>query len=86
MHHESPDTEAVVVVQVDHQADPISKISECLERLGIPIEVIGRGRQMRRSPAVIVRVAGHHVTDAILALELNGFRDVLAYQTDADGR
>ena len=86
MQPDTRDTDAVVVVQVDHQADPIAQITECLERLGITVEVIGRGRQLRRSPAIIVRVSGHQVSDAILALELHGFRDVLAYQADADAR
>ena len=43
--------------------------TESNEPLGIPIEMVGRGRQLRRAPT------------AILALELQGFVDVLAYQT-----
>ena len=55
--------------------------TESNEPLGIPIEMVGRGRQLRRAPTVVFRVPHHRVAEAILALELQGFVDVLAYQT-----
>ena len=46
--------------------------------------MVGRGRQLRRAPTVVFRVPHHRVAEAILALELQRFVDVLAYQT-SDG-
>jgi len=62
-------TYAFVVVGLEREDEPVSNIPDILEPLGIPIEMVGRGRQLRRAPT------------AILALELQGFVDVLAYQT-----
>jgi hypothetical protein len=72
---------AFVVVVLEREDEPVSNITEVLEPLGIPIEVIGRGRQLRRSPSIVFRVPHHRVAETILALELQGFTDVLAYQT-----
>ena len=62
-------TYAFVVVGLEREDEPVSNIPDILEPLGIPIEMVGRGRQLRRAPT------------AILALELQRFVDVLAYQT-----
>ena len=72
---------AFVVVGLEREDEPVSNITEILELLGIPIEVVGRGRQLRRAPSVVFRVPHHRVAEAILALELQGFADVLAYHT-----
>jgi hypothetical protein len=72
---------AFVVVVLEREDEPVSNITEVLEPLGIPIEVVGRGRQLRRSPSIVFRVPHHRVAETILALELQGFTDVLAYQT-----
>jgi hypothetical protein len=76
------DGDAFVVVNLEREGEAISKILEFLDPLGIPIEVVGRGRQLRRTPSVVLRVPHHRVTETILALELQGFSDVLAYQID----
>ena len=55
--------------------------TESNEPLGIPIEMVGRGRQLRRAPTVVCRVPHPRVAEAILVLDLQGFVDVLAYQT-----
>ena len=73
---------AFVVVGLQREDEPVSNITAILEPLGIPIEVVGRGRQLRRAPTVVFRVPHHRVAEAILALEIQGFADVLAYQTD----
>jgi len=52
-------TYAFVVVGLEREDEPVSNITDILEPLGIPIEMVGRGRQLR----------------------LQGFVDVLAYQT-----
>lgn len=74
------DVGAFVVVSLEREDEPVSKIMEILEPLGIAIEVVGRGRQLRRTPSVVFRVPYHRVAEAILALELQGFPDVFAYQ------
>jgi hypothetical protein len=77
-------TYAFVVVGLEREDEPVSNITDILEPLGIPIEMVGRGRHLRRAPTVVFRVPHHRVAEAILALELQGFVDVLAYQT-SDG-
>ncbi len=69
-----------VVVSLEREDESVSRIVEILEPLGIPVEVVGRGRQVRRTPSVVFRVPNHRAAEAILALELQGFPDVLAYQ------
>jgi hypothetical protein len=75
---------AVVVVGLERADEPVSSIRDILEPLGIHIEIVGRGRQLRRAPTLVFRVPHHRAAEAILALELQGFVDVLAYQTSDD--
>jgi hypothetical protein len=82
MSSEIRDGDAFVVVNLEREGEPISTIIEILDPLGIPIEVVGRGRQLRRTPSVVLRVPQHRVTETIVALGLQGFPDVLAYQID----
>lgn len=72
------------MVGVEHEEGTVSKVMEVLEPLGIPVEVVGRGRQLRRMPSIVLRVPHHRVPETLLALELQGFSDVLAYQ-NVDG-
>lgn len=76
----SRDVGAFVMVSLEREDETVSKIMEILEPLGIPIEVIGHGRQLRRMPSVVLRVPHHRVAETLLALELQGFPDVLAYE------
>jgi hypothetical protein len=71
-----------VVVNVDRELDDIAQISRILEPLGIPVEMVGRGRQVRRAPTIVFRIPPERIAEAILALELQGFSDVLAYELD----
>jgi hypothetical protein len=80
MTSESRDAGAFVMVGLEGEDETVSKIMEILEPLGIPIEVVGRGRQLRRMPSVVLRVPHHRVAETLLALELEGFPDVLAYE------
>jgi hypothetical protein len=80
MTSESRDAGAFVMVGLEREDETVSKIMEILELLGIPIEVVGRGRQLRRMPSVVLRVPHHRVAETLLALELEGFPDVLAYE------
>ena len=72
------------MVGLEREDGAVSKIMEILEPLGISIEVVGHGRQLRRMPSVMFRVPHHRVAETLLALELQGFPDVLAYE-NVDG-
>ena len=76
----SRDVGAFVLVGLEREDGAVSKIMEILEPLGILIEVVGHGRQLRRTPSVMFRVPHHRVAETLLALELQGFPDVLAYE------
>jgi hypothetical protein len=74
------DVGAFVMVSLERAEETVSKIIEILEPLGIHVEVIGQGRRLRRTPSVVFRVPHHRVAETLLALELQGFPDVMAYQ------
>jgi hypothetical protein len=46
--------------------------------------VIGRGRQLQHLPSVVVRVPYRRLAEAMLALEADGFADVVAYHAGED--
>lgn len=71
-----------VVISLEREGEQIGRILEILEPLGIQVEVVGRGRQLRRTPSLVFRIPHHRVAEAIIALELQGFPDVLAYEID----
>ena len=75
---------AFLVIGLVRENEPVSSITDVVEQQGIPIEVIGSPRYFRRSPSVVVRVPQHRVAEAILALELQGFCDVVAYHAGGD--
>ena len=75
---------AFLVIGLEGADEPVSNITGVVEQQGIPIEVIGRHRHFRRVPSVVVRVPRHCVAEAILALELQGFCDVVAYHPGED--
>jgi hypothetical protein len=79
MNFRSRDVGAFVMVGLEREDEAISRITEILEPLGIPIEVVGRGQQLRRTRSVVFRVPHHRVAETLLALELQGFPDVRAY-------
>ncbi len=75
-------TRAYIVVNVEHDAERLSDLVAALERRGILVEIVGQGRQLRRSPAVVLKIASQRAAEALLALELEGFDDALAYNVD----
>jgi len=75
---------AFLVIGLAGENEPVFRITDVLERQDIPIEVIGRGRQFRRVPSVVVRVPYQRLAEAMLALELHGFADVIAYHARED--
>jgi len=75
---------AFLVIGLERADEPVSSITGVIEQQGIPIEAIGRRPRFRGVASVVVRVPLHRVAEAILALELQGFRDVVAYHAGED--
>ena len=75
---------AFLVIGLEREDEPVSSITDVVEQEGIPFEVIGRHGHFRRMPSVVVRIPQHRVAEAILALELQGFCDVVAYHAGED--
>jgi len=72
-----------VVVSLDQVKDRVTDVRSVLESLDIPVEVVESGRRLRWNAAVVLRIPEHRVTEAMLALGMRGFADVMAYQPDA---
>ena len=68
------------MVSLEKEDATVSKIVEILEPLGIAIEIVGRGRQLRRTPSVVCRVRHDRVAETIVARELWGCPDGQAYE------
>ena len=83
---ESSKAGTFLVVRVEREDEEVSRITEILEPLGIPLEIVGRGHQLRRAPSVVLRVPHQNAAEAILALELQGYPEVLAYQLETAHR
>jgi hypothetical protein len=78
--------ESFVVVNLDRSSADATAIGKILEPLGIPIEVVESGRQLRWHAAVVLRIPEDRAADAMLALAMKGFGDVTAYQAGGAGR
>ena len=74
-------TGSFVVVNLDQVNHGIAEIASILESLDIPVEVVESGRQLRWNAAVVLRIPEHRIDDAMLALGMKGFADVMAYQS-----
>ena len=75
---------AFLVIGLHCEDAPVSGITDAVEQQGIPIEVISRHWHFRRVTSVVVRVPQERLAEAIVALELQGFSDVVAYHAGAD--
>lgn len=73
------DVKAFIMIRIDKPEQSVSRIEETLEPLGIPVSVVERGRRLHWSAAVVVGVPEQRLADAMLALELEGFSDVMAF-------
>jgi hypothetical protein len=71
----------VLVINVEPSSQPVTEIAAALEPIGIPIDVVDSGRQLRWANTLVVRVPPGRAEEAILALELRGFGNVLAYES-----
>jgi hypothetical protein len=70
-----------VVVNLDQTNRGVAEVQSVLESLDIPAEVVESGRQLRWNAAVVLRVPEHRIADAMVALGMKGFADVMAYQS-----
>ena len=59
----------------------IAEIRSVLESLGIAVDVVESGRRLRWNTAVVLRIPEPRVPEAMLALGMKGFADVMAYQS-----
>jgi hypothetical protein len=74
-------TGSFVVVNLDRTNHGVAEVQSVLESLDIPVEVVESGRQLRWNAAVVLRVPEHRIADAMVALGMKGFADVMAYQS-----
>ena len=74
-------TGSFVVVKLDQTNQGVTEVQSVLESLDIPVEVVESGRQLGWNAAVVLRVPEHRIADAMLALGMKGFADVMAYQS-----
>lgn len=75
---------AFILVKLDRPEQGFSHIEETLEPLGIPVSIVDTGRQLHWATAVVVGVPEQRLADAMLALELKGFSDVMAFHGEAN--
>ena len=78
---------AFILIKVDRPEQSLSRVEEILEPLGIPVSLVETGRQLHWATAVVVGVPEQRLADAMLALEIKGFSDVMAFhgETNIDG-
>ena len=74
-------TGSFVVVNLYRSNQAVAEVQSVLESLDIPVEVVESGRQLRWNTAVVLRIPEHRMADAMLALGMKGFADVMAYQS-----
>jgi hypothetical protein len=74
-------TGSFVVVNLDQINQGVAEVQSVLESLDIPVEVVESGRRLRWNAAVVLRIPDHRMADAMLALGMRGFADVMAYQS-----
>ena len=72
----------VLVINLERSSQPVAEIAAALGPLGIPVDVVDSGRQLRWTATLVLRVPIERAEEAMLALALKGFGDVLAYESD----
>jgi hypothetical protein len=75
------ETGSFVVVSLDQVKQGVTEIRSVLESLGIAVEVVESGRRLRWHTAVVLRIPEQRIPEAMLALGMKGFSDVMAYQS-----
>ena len=76
--------EACILITVDASEQSLSRIGEALVPLGIPVSIGETSRQPHWSAVILVGVPEQRLADAMRALELQGFSDVLAFHGEAN--
>jgi hypothetical protein len=84
MSDERQPVKAFILIKVERPEHSIGRIEEVLEPLGIPVSPIETGRRLHWASAVVIGVPEQRLADAMLALELKGFSDVMAFHGDAN--
>ena len=74
---------AFILVRLERPEHSVSSIEETLGPLGIPVSMVETGRRLHWTTAVVVGVPEQRLTDAMVALELSGFSDVMAFHGEA---
>ena len=77
--------QAFIVINLDRGHQSVSHIAAVLEPLGIRISTVESERRLRWTSAVVLSVPDERLGDAMLALDLTGFSDVMAFHREADG-
>ena len=72
----------VLVINLERSSQPVAEIAAALGPLGIPVDVVDSGRQLRWTATLVLRVPIERAEEAMLALALKGFGNVLAYESD----
>ncbi len=75
---------ALILIKIERPEQSVLHIEETLEPLGIPVSIIETGRRLAWATAVVIGVPEQRLTDAMLALELKGFSDVMAFHGEAN--
>jgi hypothetical protein len=72
----------VLVINLERSSQPVAEIATALAPLGIPVDVVDSGHQLRWTATLVLRVPTERAEEAMLALALKGFGNVLAYESD----
>lgn len=70
-----------MVVSLDQVKHGVADIQSILESLHIPVDVIESGCRLRWNTAVVLRIPEQQIPEVMLALRMQGFTDVMAYQS-----
>lgn len=85
MTDERQQVKAFILVNLDRTRQSVSQVEAVLEPLGIPVSTVESGRRLHWTTAVVIGVPEPRLADAMLALELKGFPDVMAFHGEPDG-
>jgi hypothetical protein len=85
MTDEREPVKAFILVNLDQSRQSMAQVEAILEPLGIPVSTVETGRRLHWTTAVVIGVPEQRLADAMLALELKGFPDVMAFQGEPEG-
>ena len=84
MTDERQQVKAFILINLERAHQSMSRIEAILEPLGIPVAMVETGRRLHWTTAVVIGVPEPRLADAMLALEMKGFPDVLAFHGEPD--